>query len=147
MTTKEALPEKGGAFFVIKLKKMGVTIGDIARSNQMGSTLSAEQIANLREIGSSDEKKEQIRKYEASRSNKQGGNGEAWTGVAGSFINNLGGILGGIGSIIGASKGTPQNVNYYEERNNGGSWGTYLLIGGGLLVVVVVVIILATRNK
>ena len=80
------------------------------------------------------------------RSNKEGGNGEAWTGVAGSFINNLGGILGGIGSIIGASKGTPNTVNYIEERDNS-AIGKYLLIGGGLLVVVVVVIVLATRNK
>ena len=81
------------------------------------------------------------------RRNKQGGNGAAWAGIGNSLINNLGSIFGGIGSIIGASKGTPQTVNYIQEGNENSGIGKWLLIGGGVLVVVVVVIVLATRNK
>ena len=81
------------------------------------------------------------------RRNKVGGNGAAWAGIGNSLINNLGGIFGGIGSIIGASKGTPQTVNYIQEGNENSGIGKWLLIGGGVLVVVVVVIVLATRNK
>ncbi|MBQ9434921.1 MAG: hypothetical protein IJU33_02205 [Bacteroidales bacterium] len=79
------------------------------------------------------------------RANKQGGNAEGWFGIGNSILNNLGGIFSGIGSIVGASKGTPQNAYYIEEKDNSGI-GTYLIIGGVVLAVVVVVIVLVARK-
>ena len=81
------------------------------------------------------------------RRNKVGGNGAAWAGIGNSLINNLGSIFGGIGSIIGASKGTPQTVNYIQESDGNSSIGKWLLIGGGVLVVVVIIIIVLANRK
>lgn len=79
------------------------------------------------------------------RSKKQGGNADGWFGIGNSILNNLGGIFSGIGSIVGASKGTPQNAYYIKEKDNRGI-GTYLIIGGVVLAVVVVVIVLVARK-
>ena len=91
------------------------------------------------------ERMEEGSKRIADRANKQGGNADGWFGIGNSILNNLGGIFSGIGSIVGASKGTPQNAYYIEEKDNSGI-GTYLIIGGVVLAVVVVVIVLVARK-
>lgn len=98
------------------------------------------------------ERMEEGSKRIADRANKQaketsGRSSESKLGVATNVIDSIGGLFGGVGSIIGALKGTPQTVNYIQEGNENSGIGKWLLIGGGVLVVVVVVIVLATRNK
>lgn len=72
------------------------------------------------------------------RSNKQGGNGVAWGGIAAD-------IFGTLPSLIQSITGKYPTYNYYgsDRESNTGTW---LIVGGVLIVVVVLIVVLMGKK-
>ena len=77
------------------------------------------------------------------------GSGSGWSWD--SLFSNIGGMLQGVGSIIGASKGNPTlgNVNVYsteQTESKKSNVGLYIILGVVLIAVIAGVIML-TKKK